>query len=179
MELPGQIHEAIVVMNCNKLSKTTGVIAKYTLTILTFTSFIIPFSFAQAETTYPKPLHIAQNQPQPKPQPKPTQTLKLNLTSGQKEQIRKISQKASADIQKVFTEKQKKEIDAAIKAGTPPQQAFASIKISDQQKLRLQQIIASFQKDRFNVLTDAQKKQVNEHRKKMRQQQQLQQQQKK
>ncbi|MDJ0677642.1 MAG: hypothetical protein QNJ36_20040 [Calothrix sp. MO_167.B42] len=162
-------------MNCKKLSKTTGVIAKYTLTILTFTSFIIPPSFAQAETTSPKSQHIAQNQPKPKP----PQTLKLNLTSGQKEQIRKISQKASADIQKVFTDKQKKAIDAAIKAGTPPQQAFASIKISDQQKLRLQQIMTSFQKDRFDVLTDAQKRQVNEYRKKMNQQQQLQQQQKK
>ncbi len=163
-------------MNCKKLSKTTGAIAKYTLTILSFTSFIIPPSSVQAETIYPKSLHIAQNQPQSKP----PQTLKLNLTSGQKEEIRKISQKASADIQKVFTEKQKKAMDAAIKAGTPPRQVFASIKISDQQKLRLQQIMASFQKDRFNVLTDSQKRQVNEYRKKMnQQQQQLQQQQKK
>ncbi|MDJ0619408.1 MAG: hypothetical protein QNJ63_22135 [Calothrix sp. MO_192.B10] len=164
-------------MNCKTLSQTTGAIAnyaKYTLTILAFTSFIIPLSSVRAETTSPNSLHIAQAKPQSKSPEPPL----LKLTPQQIEQIQKINQKARAEMQNVLTDKQKREIKTAIESGKPPRQVYASIKLSTQQQLRLQRIFVTSQQEKENVLTDSQKQKLAEYRKKVRQQQ-LQQQQKK
>ncbi|WP_088241956.1 hypothetical protein [Calothrix rhizosoleniae] len=163
-------------MNGKKLTKTTRAIAKYTLAILTFTSFIIPPSSVQAETIYPKSLHIAQTATQQKlPQPP-----KIKLTDEQIAKIKKILEKRKVDMEGVLTDTQKQKIKAAIDAGQPPRQVYASIKLSNDQQLRLQQIYIASEKDKEDVLTESQKQQVNEYRKKVRQhRQKLQQQQKK
>ncbi|CDN12709.1 MAG: Spy/CpxP family protein refolding chaperone [Richelia sp.] len=160
-------------MNLNKLSLASGAITKYSCAIVALTSVLISYQPAQAKTTSLTPQEIAQAKP------KPPEAIQLKLTPQQITRIRDIRKKTRNEIQNVLTDKQKQEIQAAIAAGQPLQQAFARVNLSSQQKLRLRSIMMSSQKNMESVLTSAQKQQVENYRKKVIQQQKLQQQQKK
>jgi Spy/CpxP family protein refolding chaperone len=57
------------------------------------------------------------------------------------EKIKKINQEANQKFEKVLTQEQRKQYEEAVKKGQNPQQAFAALKLSEDQKKQLNQIV--------------------------------------
>jgi periplasmic protein CpxP/Spy len=130
-----------------KLKKLSLIAAAFALS-LTATS-----SPVKAETTKASPLVVAQGQQQA-PGPR------IQLSDAQKTEMEKIRLDTRSRIEKIFTAQQKKQLQAAIKAGQPPQQAFGSLKFTPEQQTRLRDIMQSSQQKVEAILTPEQKQQL-------------------
>ncbi|PMB19710.1 hypothetical protein [Fischerella thermalis] len=132
---------------------------------LSFT--VIPQRSVQAESAPKVPLQLAQANQQLQPP-------RIQLSQQQQQKIAQIRANARNSIEKVLTQKQRDQIKTAMQSGQPPQQAFAALDFTPQQKTQLQQILVSSQQQMEAVLTPQQKKQLDQYRENLRRQQQQQ-----
>ncbi|MBW4667884.1 MAG: hypothetical protein KME60_10750 [Cyanomargarita calcarea GSE-NOS-MK-12-04C] len=141
-----------------KLKNLSLIAAAFALS-LTATS-----SRVTAQTTSASPLIIAQGQQQA-PGPR------IQLSDVQKTEIEKIRLDTRSRIEKIFTAKQKKQLEASMKAGQPAQQALSSLKFTPQQQTQLRDIMQSSQQKVEALLTPEQKQQLVQMRQNRPQQQ--------
>ncbi|AFY99141.1 Spy/CpxP family protein refolding chaperone [Calothrix sp. PCC 6303] len=88
----------------------------------------------------------------------------IKLSAKQQQDIEKIRTKVRTQVKNVMTKQQIQQIEAAMKAGQNPRDAFANVKFTQQQQQSLRQIMISSQKEMEGVLTAEQKKQLQEYR---------------
>jgi periplasmic protein CpxP/Spy len=127
-------------------------------------SLTVAPSGVKAETTSTSPLIVAQGQQQA-PGPR------IQLSEAQKTEIEKIRLDTRTRIEKIFTPKQKKQLEASLKAGQPAQQALGSLKFSPEQQTQLRDIMQSSQQKVEGILTTEQKQQLLQMRQNRPQQQ--------
>jgi periplasmic protein CpxP/Spy len=130
-------------MNLKKLSLVASAIA---LTLIT-----LPHN-ANAKTPSTSTQQLAQAQPP-----------SIKLSPQQQEKIKKINANIATQVKKVMTPQQIQQIEAGIKAGQTPRQAFGTVKFTLQQQQSIQQIFNSSQEEKINVLTPDQKRQLQEY----------------
>lgn len=136
-------------MKLKKLSLLAGALCRRHLAPLIAVAFSITPLAANAQVNSNAPQRVAQAKNGQGPQ--------LNLSSQQKEQLNQIRSKIGDQIQAVLTDDQRKKIQDDLKAGKPPQQVFASIQFTEPQKVQLQNIWATSQKQMIDVLNPQQK----------------------
>lgn len=151
-------------MKLRQISLIAGAIA------LSFTT--IPQRSVQAEIAPKAPLQLAQ-QPAQKPAPaqQAPQPLRIQLSEQQQQKIASIRANVRDQIKNVLTKQQRDQIESAMKAGQPPQQAFAALQFTQKQQQDLQRIMKSSQEQMEAVLTPAQKQELARYRQALQQQQ--------
>jgi Trypsin-like peptidase domain len=101
----------------------------------------------------------------PTPQPVDTSSLpNIKLSAKQQQDIEKIRTKVRTQVKNVMTPQQIQQIEAAMKAGQNPRDAFSNVKFTAQQQQSLRQIMLSSQKEMEGVLTNEQKQQLQQYR---------------
>ncbi len=126
-------------------------------------------SSVNAQTVTNKPLVIAQN---PKPAPAPSnqqnpQPQGIQLSKPQRDKIEAIRTNARQQIEKIFTEQQRRQVKAGLEAGQSPQQVFSSVKFTPDQQKKIREVMQSSQAQIEAQLTPAQKQQLEQIRKQM------------
>jgi periplasmic protein CpxP/Spy len=124
-------------------------------------------SSVNAQTVTHKPLVIAQNpKPAPANQQKP-QSQGIQLSKPQRDKIEEIRTNARQQIEKIFTEQQRRQVKAGLEAGQSPQQVFSSVKFTPDQQKKIREVMQSSQAQIEAQLTPTQKQQLEQIRKQM------------
>lgn len=134
-------------MNYKKLS----LIASATIAL----SFITFSHNANAKTPTRSTQQIAQTQ---------TAAPNIKLSAKQQQDIKAIQARIGTQVKKVMTKQQIQQVEAGIKAGQTPRQAFGTVKFTPQQQESLRQIMIASQKDMEGVLTTEQKQELARYR---------------
>jgi periplasmic protein CpxP/Spy len=123
-------------------------------------------SSVNAQTFTNKPLVIAQNQ-KPTPGQQNSQPQGIQLSKPQRDKIEAIRTNARQQIEKIFTEPQRRQVRAGLEAGQSPQQVFSSVKFTPDQQKKIREVMQSSQAQIEAQLTPAQKQQLEQIRKQM------------
>jgi periplasmic protein CpxP/Spy len=88
----------------------------------------------------------------------------IKLSAKQQQDIKVIQAKIRTQVKNVMTKQQIQQVEAAMKAGQTPRQAFAAVKFTAQQQQSLRQIMIASQQEMENVLTTEQKQELQQYR---------------
>ncbi|MBW4632902.1 MAG: P pilus assembly/Cpx signaling pathway, periplasmic inhibitor/zinc-resistance associated protein [Iphinoe sp. HA4291-MV1] len=141
-------------MKLKNLSLICGAIA---LGLTAATSFAV-----KAEANSSLPLVVAQSQE------KGASLQRLGLTDEQKTKIKEIRRSTRAEVDKILTEQQRKQLKTVMRNREAGRRAFDSLNLSDDQKNQLRQVMQSQKTQIEAVLTTEQKEQLQKYRDQMR-----------
>lgn len=132
------------------------------ITAIMFSATLAPAAFANPSN---RPLTISQTKPKPR-------ATGIRLTPDQQKKLAQIQANTRSQIEKIFTDEQKRTAEARLKAGIPPRQVFAELKFTPQQRQKMQQVFIASQRQIEALLTNEQKQQLIQQQQQRRQQQQ-------
>jgi periplasmic protein CpxP/Spy len=142
-------------MNYKKLPLiASSTLLKGVVATIAFSLIALPHN-ANATTPIRSTQQVAQAQTAPP---------NIKLSAKQQQDIKAIQANIGSQVKKVMTKEQIQQVEAGIKAGQTPRQAFGTVKFTTQQQQKLRQIMISSQEQMEAVLTKDQKQELARYR---------------